>query len=207
MDIWLTAQECVGLPNMPTAPFNISNRLKKNATESQMRKRQGSKAIEYHINCLSPVARSMVLKARGAVEINNKPFFLPKSEPVNNYCRELLWRDWDIATEKQRNAAQKKTEAVQAVATLTDTGIDVVTAFDAVAETHGASVASVRRWYYTARKFAREDWMAALIGQYGKSIEARKKKEADCDQEAWDFFLADFLRPERPAFRTAFARL
>ncbi|CFB66631.1 transposase domain-containing protein [Yersinia enterocolitica] len=207
MDIWLTAQECVGLPNMPTAPFNISNRLKKNATESQMRKRQGSKAIEYHINCLSPVARSMVLKARGAIEINNKPFFLPKSEPINNYCRELLWRDWDIATEKQRNAAQKKTEAVQAVATLTDTGIDVVTAFDAVAETHGASVASVRRWYYTARKFAREDWMAALIGQYGKSIEARKKKEADCDQEAWDFFLADFLRPERPAFRTAFARL
>ncbi len=29
MDIWVTAQECIGLPNLPTAPFNISNRLKK----------------------------------------------------------------------------------------------------------------------------------------------------------------------------------
>ncbi|KER01166.1 DNA-binding protein, partial [Photorhabdus temperata] len=74
MDIWVTAQECVGLPNLPTAPFNIANRLKKNATTEMVRKREGSKAFEFHINCLPPVARAAVLKKQGAVEINNLRF-------------------------------------------------------------------------------------------------------------------------------------
>lgn len=170
------------------------------------RKREGSKAFEYHFSCLPSHTRAAVMKQAGVVKVGGRTYEIKqtKTEP---YCREVLWHHWESATEKQRQAAQKKTEAVLAVVTLVETGIDVVTAFDSVAETHDASVASVRRWYYTARKYAREDWMVALLGQYGKSIETRRKKEADCDQQAWDFFLADFLRPERPAMRTVYARL
>lgn len=207
-NIWLSITEILGAPGYPTTERGLRMAMDKQALAQPdiRRKRQGSKAFEYNINCLAPVARAYVLKQRGEVCVGEKTYKVPQRKE-DSYCREALWHHWESATEKQRLAAQKKTEAVQAVVALIDTGIDVVTAFDAVAETHDASVASVRRWYYSARKFSREDWMAALLGQYGKSIETRRKKEADCDQEAWDFFLADFLRPERPALRTAYARL
>ncbi|HAS8353899.1 TPA: DDE endonuclease, partial [Vibrio vulnificus] len=34
-----------------------------------------------------------------------------------------------------------------------------------------------------------------------------RKKEAECHPDAWDVFLADYLRPEKPALRTCYARL
>lgn len=206
MDIWLSSAECVGLPGLPGTPQGVNYQARKGKWKSRPRAGVKGGATEFHFSALPPQAQAQVLKSHGQVVIGSQTY---KIQPPNSdsYCREVLWNRWDSATEKQRQAAQKKTEAVLAVVTLVETGIDVVTAFDAVAETHDASVASVRRWYYTARKYAREDWMVALLGQYGKSIETRRKKEADCDQQAWDFFLADFLRPERPAMRTVYARL
>ncbi|MFB9087713.1 transposase domain-containing protein [Erwinia tracheiphila] len=67
--------------------------------------------------------------------------------------------------------------------------------------------ASVRRWYYLARPFDRTDWLAALVGKHGRNLSTRKKKEAECSPDAWDFLLADYLRPEQPALRTCYARL
>lgn len=206
MDIWVTAQECIGLPNMPTAPFNISNRLKKNATVETMRKREGTKAYEFHINCLPPVARASVLKTQGTVEINNQHFDIIK-RPSDDYCRESLWQHWNNASNKQREKAKEKCEAVMAVAGLIDSRIDTLTAFDSVGEALKVSPANVRRWYYLAKPFDRTDWLAALVSKHGQCMTARKMKEAECSSKAWDFFLADFLRPAQPALRTCYARL
>jgi len=207
MDIWLSSAECVGLPGLPGTPQGINYQARKGKWKSRPRTGVKGGATEFHLSALPPQAQAHVLKALGKIVIGPRTYSVPHESRSDSYCREVLWHHWESATEKQRQAAQKKTEAVHAVSALVDTGIDVVTAFDAVAETHDVSVASVRRWYYTARKYARDDWMAVLLGQYGKSIETRRKKEADCDQEAWDFLLADFLRPERPALRTVYARL
>ncbi|WP_275669914.1 DNA-binding protein, partial [Photorhabdus luminescens] len=133
MDIWVTAQECIGLPNLPIAPFNISNRLKKNATPEQIRKREGSKAFEFHINCLPPVARAAILKQQGAVEINNQRFDI-KKQRTESYSRELLWQNWNNANNNQREKARQKCEAVIAVAGMIETGIDTLTAFDSVSD-------------------------------------------------------------------------
>ncbi|MBQ4781982.1 DDE endonuclease [Pectobacterium versatile] len=207
---WLTIAEILGAPGYPTTERGLRMTMDKQAAiqPSIRRKRQGTKAFEYNISTLTPLARTYVLRQRGEIHFGDKSYKIPcENGSTADYCREVLWHRWESATEKQRLAAQKKTESVIAVSALVDTGIDVVTAFDAVAETHDASVASVRRWYYTARKFSREDWMPSLLGQYGHNIETRRKKEADCDPVAWDFFIADYLRPERPALRTAYARL
>ncbi|MEQ9865031.1 transposase domain-containing protein [Pectobacterium aroidearum] len=207
---WLTIAEILGAPGYPTTERGLRMTMDKQAAiqPSIRRKRQGTKAFEYNISTLTPLARTYVLRQRGEVHVGDKSYKIPcENGSTADYCREVLWHRWESATEKQRLAAQKKTESVMAVSALVDTGIDVVTAFDAVAETHDASVASVRRWYYTARKFSREDWMPSLLGQYGHNLETRRKKEADCDPVAWDFFIADYLRPERPALRTAYARL
>ncbi|CNJ73667.1 transposase [Yersinia pseudotuberculosis] len=205
MDVWVTAQECVGLPGLPSMQHNIRANLDKLAGEER-RKRAGSKAFEYHINCLPPVARAAVLKAQGTVEINNQHFDIIK-RPSDAYCRESLWQHWNNASNKQREKAREKCEAVIAVAGLIDSSIDTLTAFDSVGEALNVSSANVRRWYYLAKPFDRTDWLAALVSKHGQCMTARKMKEAECSAEAWDFFLADFLRLEQPALRTCYARL
>lgn len=204
MDIWLTAQECIGLPNMPTAPFNISNRLKKLATADMMRKRQGTKAIEFHINCLPPVDRATVLRRRGTVEVNNQQIAIIPRTKADSYCRDALWQRMNNASDKQRDKASQKCEAVTAAASLIDSGIDTFTAFDSVAQAMELSSANVRRWYYTAIKFDRSDWLPALLGKYS---DRQNAKDAEFTAAAWDFLAADYLRPERPALNVCYLRL
>ncbi len=206
MDIWVTAQECIGLPNLPTAPFNISNRLKKHAAENMIRKREGSKAFEFHINCLPPVARAAVLKKQGVIEVAGNAIEIKKRQS-GSYSHELLWQSWNNASDKQREKARERCEAVIAAAGLLDSGIDVLTAFDSVAEALSIASASVRRWYYQVKSFERSDWLAVLIGKHGQDLDVRRSKEALCSPEAWEFFCGDYLRLEQPALRTCYARL
>nr|WP_113865509.1 transposase domain-containing protein [Brenneria salicis]NMN90559.1 Mu transposase-like protein [Brenneria salicis ATCC 15712 = DSM 30166]RBP64892.1 Mu transposase-like protein [Brenneria salicis ATCC 15712 = DSM 30166]RLM31605.1 hypothetical protein BHG07_04940 [Brenneria salicis ATCC 15712 = DSM 30166] len=203
--MWLSVKECVGLPDLPDTRQGVF--YKANTEKWQRRSRSSGKGYEYHISSLPLKARAFVIKQRGEIQIAGAVYKVPRKSLTESYCREALWYHWDAATEKQRQSAKKKTEAVQAISALVDTNVDVVTAFNAVAETHSTSVASARRWYYATRNYDRTDWPAVLLGQYGKSLETRRKKEADCDPVAWDFFCADYLRPERPALRTAYARL
>lgn len=205
MDIWITAKECIGLPGLPTMQHNIRANLDKLAGDNR-RKRTGSKSFEYPIQCLPPVARAAVLKKQGVIEVAGTPIEIKKRES-GNYARELLWQNWNNASERQREKARERCEAVIAAAGLLDSGIDVLTAFDSVAEALSVASASVRRWYYQVKSFDRSDWLAALVSQHGNSVSARRKKEAECSSEAWDFFLADYLRLEQPALRTCYARL
>ncbi|MEN3262196.1 DNA-binding protein, partial [Sodalis endosymbiont of Spalangia cameroni] len=59
MSIWLTAKECISLPGFPRMEHNIRNRLDKvSGDQSQLRRRrEGTKAFEYHIDCLPEQAR------------------------------------------------------------------------------------------------------------------------------------------------------
>ncbi|ETS31934.1 hypothetical protein BB987_20965 [Photorhabdus temperata] len=207
MDIWVTAKECIGLPGFPSMQHNIRANLDKLAGEKR-RTRSGSKSFEYPISCLPPVARAAVLKKQGAVEINNLRFDIKnKKQPAETYSHELLWQNWNNANNNQREKARQKCEVVIAVAGMIETGIDTLTAFDSVADALQVPSASVRRWYYQAKPFDRADWLAALIGKHGHNMAARKAKEAECTSAAWDFLLADYLRPEQPALRTCYARL
>lgn len=205
--MFFVAKELVGMPGMPATTKGIRQALDKIAEGTDWkRKREGSKAFEFHISCLPPVARAAVLKKQGVIEISGTPIAIKKRQS-GNYSGELLWQNWNNASDKQREKARERCEAVIAVAELLDSGIDVLTAFDSVGEALSVAPASVRRWYYQVKNFDRSDWAAALVSQHGRSLEARRKKEAECSSDAWDFFLADYLRPEQPALRTCYARL
>lgn len=205
MDIWLTTQECLGLPSMPATVAGVLHRAKK---ESWVyRKKPVGKGFEYSINNFPPVARASVLKRRGSVEVNNQCFDIPAKATSETYCREVLWQGWNQASDKQREKARHKCEVVIAAAGLIESSIDTLAAFDSVAEALSVSSANVRRWYYIAIKFERSDWLAALVSKHGKSVCARKAKEAEITDQAWDFFVADYLRLEQPSLRTCYARL
>lgn len=65
MSIWVTAQECVGLPGLPSMVHNIRNNLDKasGSYDELKRRRDGSKAFEYHVDCL-PMEAQEVIKLR-----------------------------------------------------------------------------------------------------------------------------------------------
>ncbi|KKF35733.1 Mu transposase C-terminal domain-containing protein [Erwinia tracheiphila] len=201
---WYTAQELAGLPGLPTTERGI----RKLASSSSWngRKRGSSKAIEYPIESFPIEARVALLKKAESIKIGEK-FYKVKKSSIEFYCRESLWQHWNNASNRQREKARAKCEAVMAVAGLIDSGIDTLTAFDSVGKALHIAPASVRRWYYLARPFDRTDWLAALVGKHGRNLATRKKKEAECSPDAWDFLLADYLRPEQPALRTCYARL
>lgn len=62
MSVWLTAKECASLPGMPGREHNVRNKLDKCAGGNFefRRRREGSKAFEYHIDCLPDAARAAV---------------------------------------------------------------------------------------------------------------------------------------------------
>ncbi|MDF5187258.1 DNA-binding protein, partial [Vibrio parahaemolyticus] len=69
--MYVTAKECVGLPEMPSREHNVRNKLNKLAKDDQKRKRQGTKAFEYHIDCL-PAETRMALMQQIAKEEADK---------------------------------------------------------------------------------------------------------------------------------------
>ncbi|ENB0734849.1 transposase, partial [Escherichia coli] len=68
--MWVTAKECVGLPDLPMMEHNIRHRLTKAAAgnAAMLRKRKGTKAIEFNIDCL-PSGAQQVLRERYALQL------------------------------------------------------------------------------------------------------------------------------------------
>ena len=72
---WYTAQELAGLPEMPSDPWRVTVKAKREGWEGQ--RRLGSKAIEYHIAVLPEATRVALLKAATAEVVSNPPEPLP----------------------------------------------------------------------------------------------------------------------------------
>ncbi|ELZ6809138.1 transposase, partial [Salmonella enterica] len=68
--MWVTAKECVGLPDLPAMEHNIRHRLTKAASGNVewLRRREGTKAIEFKIDCL-PYSAQQVLRERYVAQL------------------------------------------------------------------------------------------------------------------------------------------
>ncbi|EDN6659388.1 DDE-type integrase/transposase/recombinase [Salmonella enterica] len=120
--MWVTAKECAGVKGFPSAEKNIRIRLER-ATEQNpewRRKRAGSKAFEYHIDCL-PVDAQKVLRARLAKQLLNdasvpavvddkasKNLAVRQSLEVMIKCPELALREVQSLTDKQKAIADAR---------------------------------------------------------------------------------------------------
>ncbi|SPW34031.1 Uncharacterised protein [Edwardsiella tarda] len=76
--MWVTAQECLGLAGFPSAEKNVRARLEKLIEQNfeWKRKRQGTKAFEYYIECL-PAEAQRILKEKHAQQIMADASVLP----------------------------------------------------------------------------------------------------------------------------------
>ncbi|MGC3833985.1 transposase domain-containing protein [Moritella viscosa] len=206
MTYWVTAPECVDLGDMPSHPRNVRSRLESLCCTETKRKREGSKAFEYHISILPIQAQAELYKRMGKIEIQGKLYNIPQAQGNENltYSREKLWSEWDAATEKQRTKATVQCQIVMAVAKLIESGISGQDVFHAIATEFDANKSTVQRLYYKVKNFEQADWAAVLLPRYRNR---REEIEAEFTCEAWEFLKADWLRPEEPSLATCVLRL
>ncbi|PTP90118.1 transposase domain-containing protein [Vibrio splendidus] len=199
---WLSAQELVDIGGLPNSVQGIHYKAKVENWDFRSREGKGG-GKEYYLNSLPEPVRAAIILKHGYIEVQGNYFPIAKQEELN-YCREALWAKWEAATSKQQEKATKKVTIVQAVTNLVKTGITASNAFIVVAKELGSSNGTVRRTYYDAIPYESEDWGPALLP---KHRERREYLDAEFTPAAWDYFLADFLRPEKPTRAACYLRL
>lgn len=205
---WVTAQECVGMSCFPKHEVSIRRNLEKLAANHPelRRKRTGSKALEFHISVLPAAARAELLLKSEQIETSQGYFEIARPTlEAHDYDREALWSKWDKASDSQRRLTEKWLPAVQAVDEMLNQRISTKTAFATVAGHYQVSASTLRDKYYQVQKFAKPDWAAALVD--GRGASRRNVHKSEFDEDAWQFLIADYLRPEKPAFRKCYERL
>lgn len=207
--MWLTASEIVGSAGMPTTERNIRENLKQLATPipELARKREGTKAFEYHISILPAATQAAIYKRAGQVKVGEKVFNIP-SPKAERYCREALWARWNNAGNSAQEKAKEKLTYITALNGLINSGIGKMAAYQAICDEYGVSFANVRRDWTKVARFDEQDWLPILLPKHKESAATiRKSRFAYITPEAWDFIKSDYLRQEEPTFSVCYERL
>ncbi|WP_370558592.1 Mu transposase C-terminal domain-containing protein [Edwardsiella tarda] len=120
--MWVTAKECAGAGGLPTREQNVRARLDRVAEQNPewKRKRQGTKAFEYYIECL-PAEAQRILKDKHAQQIMadasvpavvvakpGKQITVRQELEVMTKCTEVALRSVQALTDKQRSIADAR---------------------------------------------------------------------------------------------------
>ncbi|MBG6241692.1 MAG: transposase, partial [Candidatus Symbiopectobacterium sp. Dall1.0] len=92
MMMFVTAKELEGIPGLPATIKGIREALNKRAGSSVelMRKRSGTKAFEYHIDCLPALAREEVLRRHYNTLLQQQPVKAPVVAKTTASSSQLL---------------------------------------------------------------------------------------------------------------------
>lgn len=164
------------------------------AGEPLARRRKGrGGGLEYHFTLL-PLAARAALLAHGVCE---------KAAAAAEPSREDAWKHWESLNDKGRERAKFNALTLDAVLQLERGGTTRSTAVQTVAAERGVSAGSIWGWFRLVAGKDRCDWMAWLAPRYSRE----PRPQAEITPEAWDFFLADYLRMSRPGLAECWQRL
>ncbi|ENK7741322.1 Mu transposase C-terminal domain-containing protein [Escherichia coli] len=203
---WFSAKKLEGLIGLPKSSSAISRKAR--LEQWVFRQIHGVRGVayEFHILSLPKETQAALLLRQGEIETSMGRFEIARPTlEAHDYDREALWSKWDNASDSQRRLAEKWLPAVQAADEMLNQGISTKTAFATVAGHYQVSASTLRDKYYQVQKFAKPDWAAALVD--GRGASRRNVHKSEFDEDAWQFLIADYLRPEKPAFRKCYERL
>ncbi|HDJ1728662.1 transposase domain-containing protein [Salmonella enterica] len=203
---WFSAKKLEGLIGLPKSSSAISRKAR--LEQWVFRQIHGVRGVayEFHISSLPKETQAALLLRQGEIETSMGRFDIARPTlEAHDYDREALWSKWDNASDSQRRLAEKWLPAVQAADEMLNQGISTKTAFATVAGHYQVSASTLRDKYYQVQKFAKPDWAAALVD--GRGASRRNVHKSEFDEDAWQFLIADYLRPEKPAFRKCYERL
>lgn len=124
------------------------------------------------------------------------------------YDRQALWTRFNNLSETRRTRAEAKLKLINAALALVDHGVPQRQAFERIGQQSGTPWRSIEDWYQGrksrpgCKRYHRSDWLAALADIYtGAAV------RAECSDDAWAFFKADYLRLEKPGLQACYSRL
>lgn len=203
--MWITAQELSQVSGMPTTTQGVAKKARLEGWEKRTAQGVRGGAYEYNLFSLSIHDQARVLKSKNKMLIGGNQIVDRPNSTEKNYCAEALWARWERITDRQKSDAKKRAAAVIDVRQLVSSGTKTTEAIETVANAHSEAVGSVWRWYFKTKKLEQSDLLPALIS--GHAIRNNTSRHFDMTPEAWDFFVASYFRPEKPAFNTCYQML
>lgn len=202
MKQWFSTSELSGTKGLPKTERGIVTAAKREAWKS--RKKSIGKGKEYHIDSLPEKARIALIiseqRKNNATTTQGKRIATPAASPAQT---ESLWVVYDKAPQQLKDQANERLQSVLLFESLTDAGLSKGDAISYIMEETGKSRRSIYDYLTAIKPYAKSDWLAALLPRYA----AKKKRRATCTDKAWEFFKADYLRPEKPDLRACYERL
>lgn len=193
---WFTAAEllALGSPALPDTIRGINLLVERQSWRSDERRArvrfgQGG-GWEYHYSLFPAEVQVAILAT--AVPTTEAPASRSSS----------LWADFERLGEKAKAEAGRRLAAIDKVEKLARGGMTRQLAVAMVAQEIGCSTRTLWSWVSAAGEVARADRLPALAPRH-----AGRTTVAECDPRAWDAIVADYLRPEQPAFETCYDRL
>jgi len=193
---WFNAQQLAGLPGMPGTPQNVRSKLARDGATK--RQRATGKGYEYHLDSLPPDTRAALISSSADAP---SPQPSDAEEPFA-YNANQLWDAFDQKSQRQKDKARQRLNAINAALALIDAGEKRTAAWNQIARETGTSRATLLRLYAGISRYSRSDWLAALVPHHHGSAPS-----AEISDAAWEMFKADFLRNERPTYAACYHRL
>lgn len=189
---WLTARELaeMRLPGLAGTVQMVNARAKRENWTCRKRQGRGG-GREYAITSLPFVAREAILER----DAHRKPS-IKKSDPAE------LWRWYDSRPNTIKNEAIRRVYIVNYFLNLLSGGASKKEAYTATSAASGDSPETIRRWMKSLKGAHRSDWLPTLAPRHMGGGAA-----AEISVEAWDYFKADYLRPEAPAAEAVYRRM
>jgi putative transposase len=126
----------------------------------------------------------------------------PAAKATPCHDRSSLWAVWESKTRQQREAANQKVAALDAVVELIGTGMPRQVAYSEISTARGIDRATLYRWHEKVKGADRSDWPAMLVARH-----VGNKPNAEFCRGAWEFFKADYLRMEAPTLVDCYRRM
>lgn len=149
---------------------------------------------EFHLSLLPADVRARIAAATcpPAIEI---PRGLPPDSRSN-----ALWSAFERAPENAKRKANERLSVLEGVDAVV--GVTRATAVALMSTLHGVATSSIWGWFELVKNVPAADRLPALLPRHtGRTV------TATCDPRAWDWLLADYLRPELRCFETSYRNL
>jgi hypothetical protein len=193
---WLTADDILphagqSLPGTMSGLQDFIRRSgwRNDARRSRPRFGRGG-GFEYHVSLLPPDVRARISLADAAA--------LSKAPPA---ASSALWAEFERLPKGAREKAEARLKAVNAVEAFGNS-VNKHTAVAIVAREFEISTSTLWSWLSLCDGVARTDRLPALAPRH-----AGRTTTEPCDPRAWDALLADYRRPEQPAFAACHRRM
>lgn len=204
----------LSLSCLPNSVQGIIYQAKKNGWATQKRVGKGG-GVEYAVMSMPEAIQTEIIIKQQKSAVNSLTVLAEPAKPAEPSTEaQMLWAAYEQGTTKAQNEAKWKLGTMFAVAELTNTGMNIMTALELVCgkynrecEAKGekpVSVGSLKRWWYAIKDEDRSLWLPLLMSERGKN---GKSREAEFSEEAWAFFKADYFRNERPQLGSCYERL